>query len=316
MSTVSIDNSRNTEKLSAFMSKIVEQDPVDNYFTKNQTLDFLYPKARKGKWGRQSMWPVVTDENSTFQWFGGYDTFSLNAQNAAVTATVPMKNAGCSLVTSWEDLVETAADDVKIFDRLKFIRENGLRTTRKKLNAAFFTATPGAKEPESLPNLIDSTGTAHGLSASTYSGWASTETASGSFASQGLDDMRSTFRSIMDKGGDPKVLVTTSAIYGYYESYSDIDVTYDTVGGALNRGWKSAMFNGVPLIFDGDCTSGVIYFIDTDTLFLAIDSDGDFKVTDFRQPTDSESQAARLIARLALVMTKRNGQGKMTGVTA
>jgi hypothetical protein len=316
MSDRAIDNSRTSERLSAFMSKIVEAKPVDNYFTRNQTLDHLYKMAKKEAYGRQGIFPIVTDENGTVKDFSDYDTFNLNATNANVTATVPMKNSGGSLVISWEEQRETSNNEVSLYNLLQSKRDNLMLSIKKHINGKIHATSQASKAIEPLATLVDSTGSAMGLSASDYSTWASVETSSGSFNTQGLDDMRATHNSILDNKGDTKLIVTTRTVYEYFEKYADADVRYDGATDTLNRGVSNLTFRKIPVIFDSDCASGVMYFLDTDYLYMAVDSDGDFKMTPFRQPTDAEVDVCRCLARYALVLTKRNAQGKMVSITA
>lgn len=73
MSVVSIDNARTTERLSAFLTELGASKPVENFFTKNQTVDFLFKKKKSIDGGLQISYPISTGANPNFAWASDYD---------------------------------------------------------------------------------------------------------------------------------------------------------------------------------------------------------------------------------------------------
>lgn len=318
-STLAVDTPANRvgDRLTAFLSKIEESEPVDNFFNRYVTIDHLKENAKVGTWGRQCWLPIDSGENSTVQDFADYDVFLTTPQSTAMSVGYPMVNKGGSVAISFEELQETKGSDLKVYDLLKHKRSNLLKTVMKKCNADLYATTAVAGKIEPLPVVIDSTGTAGSLSQSTDSDWASTETASGSFAAQGISDMTTMLNTLWLKKSVPTIIMTTQSVHEYMEKELSADVRY-MVGDLQTgvRGFEGLKFKGVKLAFDGDCTSGVMYFINNENLFLAIDSDANFSFDPFIQPYNQRAQVALFSVRWALICNSRRAHGKLTGISA
>lgn len=317
MSTVAVDTARTSERLSAFMAEIGASEPVDNIFQKAYTIDKFNSVKKVQAFGRQILYPIDSGTNSTFQWFSDYDTFSTTAQNTALTVVYPAVNCGATVVISWEEMREVANDDVRVFDLVKHRRNNALKTITDQMNVGVHAVAQTAGQITAMGLAIDSTGAIGGLNASTDADWAAVETASGSFAAQGVSDMNVTFNTIQLNKGSPSFIVTTQAVYQFYELEIDPDVRYTVANlGKGARGFKELEFKGVPMHFDKDCASGVMYFVDTDHTFFIVDPDGDMKVTEFQMPVNQLAYVSKAYWRGNLVVNKRDANGKMTGITA
>lgn len=317
MSTVALDTARTTERLSAFKTEIGATTPIDNIFDKNFTLDAMMKNKRMKDGGRQILYPIDSGTNSTVGYFSDYDVFNTSAQDTALTVVYPYINIGGTIVISWEEMRETAGNDHKIFDLVKHKRNNVLETIADTLNGDLYNATITTGQINSITATVDSTGAIGGLNQSTDSDWASVEDAStGSIASgTGITEMNNLYNDLITNKSKPDTIITTQALYEQYEAYMDVDVRYSNTRMAVNRGFKNLEFKTIPVIFDQDCTSGVIFMLDSNTLFITIDSGGNFAVDDFKEPVNQKAFVAKAYARLQLVCTKRNGQGKITGAT-
>lgn len=314
MSTVALDTSRTNERLSAFKAEIGAAEPIDNFFTKNTTLDALMGKKKTINGGRQITYPIDSGSNGTVAWFSDYDVFNTSAQDTALTVVYPFVNLGGTIVISWEEIRETAGDDHKIFDLVAHKRKNVLSTMMDTLNSALHATSQVASQITCLPALVASTGSIGGLSASTDGDWAATIKSSGAFTSQGLTDMNNLYNTLKNKKSNVDTIITTQAVYELYEAEVDVDVRYNTVGTA-NRGFKSIEFKGVPLQFDPDCASGTLYMLNSENNFFMIDTEGNFDVEDFMTPTNQKVSIAKVTFRGNFVCNNRRANGKMTSIS-
>lgn len=323
MSTAAIDISRTSERLSAFLSEIGSEDPIDNYFPQTAALNLLMKNKQMIDGGRQIIYPIDSGANSTIQDFTDFDVFDTTAQDTALTIVYPFVNKGGSVLVSWEEIRETAGSDHRIFDLVKHRRSNFLKSMMDSISTDLFAAAQLATKVTSLNVGIDSTGATGSLNASTDADWAATETASGSFAALGLSDMRTLFNTITENGKEPDTLLTNRTIYEYYESEIDPDVRYSVAqtSGAgkkmvAGRGFSGLEFHGIPLVYDKKATSGVLYMWNSENLFMMIDNDGNFKIDDFQRPTNQKALVALGAFRGNIVINRRKSCGKLTGITA
>lgn len=316
MSQIAIDNARTNERLSMFLSRIDENEPVDNVFVDLPLLKELMGRRTVIDGGRQSMIIVETDQNSTVDSFEGNDTFDTSVQDTTQTAVFAYKNYGATVTLLWEEKRETATDDVRTFDLLRHRRNSALMSMKDRMNSDMFVVSPASKDLNSLPFLITTTGTVGGIDSSTDTFWQSQETTSvGAFTSNGMTNMRSLWNDILRQGqGTPDLTLTTQAIFEAYEAEQDPDVRYENPD-VLARGATSLVFKGKPIMFDADMTAGELYIINFDWLKFVVDTDGQFTFDEFQTPVDQKSSTAKLVFRGQLITTNRRALGRLTGVT-
>jgi hypothetical protein len=283
---------------------------------KRPVLDDLLKDRKVGDWGRQITYTIDSGANPTVKDFGGYDTFDLTAPDTVLTLVYPLVNKGGVIQLSWEDKRETAGSDHKTFDLVKQRRKNGISTLMDAVATDVFATSATATKISTLATMIDSTGTIGNLSATTDTDWASTETSSGSFAAQGLSDMRTLYNTLVNNGSNPNFIYTTQAIYEFYEKEVDPDVRYSMAQGVGGRGFKTLEFKGIPLMHDLKATSGVIYMGDKENLFMCVDTEGNFGVDEFRTPINQKSSVAIMAFRGQLITDRRKSHGKLTSVVA
>lgn len=322
MSTAAIDlqSSRSTERLTVFLSEINAGDPVDNRFVERPVLEALMKNKKTVDGSRQKMIVIDQGENNTVKDFSDYDTFDLVDQDTAMPLIYSMVNKGGALVVSWEQEREVAGSDHATFDLIKHKRNNLLNTIMDKYASDLFASSQVASKITTLVTGIDSTGSVGNLSQSTSADWASTETASGSFASQGLADMRTTYRTIVQNGAVPDLVVSTVTEHGYYEKKIDPDVRYVFSGDAIKtggRGFPTLSFMGMPWIYDAKATAGVIYLITTKNCYFLMDSAAPFGTFDpFMLANNQKAKSSLCYGRGNLIIDRRKSHGKLTGVTA
>ena len=318
MSTVN-NEGRTNELLSAYLSEIIENDPIDNHFPAIPVLDALMKKSRKYDPCKQYQLPINKGSSPNTMRFSGFDTFALATPDTGLTVFYPNVNFGDNIPISWEEKHESGPESVKVFDIVKHRTNNARRSVMDLVATDIFGATADPKGFTPLPVTVDSTGSTGGISQSTVSDWASIEVGSGSFASQGVDDMNSLWDQIREFKGMPDMIFTHRTPYSYYKKDLNVDVRYANPGssGEVSRGFPEVGFMGIPVFFDRKCSSSELYMLDSNDLFLAVDKDANFTTTDFVPiPNQPGSSVAYLLFRAALICTKRRTQGKMTGITA
>lgn len=314
MSTASIDTSRTTERLSAFMSRITNAEPVDNIFVDLPLFNDFWAHKETIDGGRQQQIPVDTATNTTIAAFGGHDTIDTSPQDTARTAVFAYINYAGSVTISWEEMRETANADVRVFDLVKHKRNNAVKSMKDVINADFCAATPASGEINSLPFIVTTSGTVGGLASPSY--WQAQETTSvGAFGTAGLTNMRTLFNDIKKQGqGGPDITYTTQTVFEAYEAEIDPDVTY-TDSSKLSRGAIDLTWKGKPFKFDADITSGELYMINWNWLKLAVDTDGDMQFDEFIRPANQKAFTATFAFRGQLITSNRRALGRLTGIS-
>lgn len=166
-----------------------------------------------------------------------------------------------------------------------------------------------------LSAQIDSTGTVGGINQSTYSWWASTETAGGSFAAQGVNDMRTTFNTVTFGNDKPDLIITTQTIHEFYEKALQPQERYVNTKTA-DAGFMNITFKTVPVVFDRDCTSGVMYFLNSKWLNFVVHRDADISTGPFITPENQDVSTAMILFQGNITTNNRRKLAKITSVTA
>ena len=189
------------------------------------------------------------------------------------------------------------------------------------MSVALFDGTIGANEFDNFTTIVDSTGTI-GDQASTAPNtwWASTETASGSFATQGLKDGTTLYNTISKSLTDPADLsIMTQTVYEAFEAtmrgFAQFDVMRD---GAVDPGIKKGglRFKGSTVFWDENQVSGIWTMINSRYLYLYVDEKADFAIGPSIRPANQFLSTRLVRWRGTMVCENRARQGKLSGLTA
>jgi hypothetical protein len=192
----------------------------------------------------------------------------------------------------------------------------------------FSTASP-ANAITSIDSIIggDAT-TLQGASSSTYAKWKSrgisdkgtavpSFTASPtSFGAGGASNMRKAHLNATEGAIKPNVILTDDNTYLYYEGSltPNVRFTSDEMTGKL--GFSKLMFRDAPIFHDPYCPSGYMYFINTDTLFMAYSEGALFNMSPVMDQAFQDAFSVKIIFQGNLICNGRKFNNKVTGFTA
>lgn len=182
------------------------------------------------------------------------------------------------------------------------------------------SSTPDANTMWSLLDVVDSSNPTLSnfgdISRSTYSFWQATETASGSFATQGLEDVRTAYYTTGRSLTDPvNIHVTTQTIY---EAYNARLLPFERLA-PIAKGdleFSSLAFAGKPVIFSEDLASGIWLGLNTKYLRLRINKNMKFKNQPFVRTPGGMQRTSLVELQCQLTCTRPGSQFKLTSVTA
>lgn len=257
---------------------------------------------------------ILYELSSAVQTFSGYQQISLTPQEGMTIARYSWRQYAAAVAISG---LERRANngEAKMLDLWKSKIKQAEMTLRDLLSRHFYGSNSDGISVDGLGIIVDSTGTCGGLAASTYSWWASTETASGSFAAQGLKDMRTLFNTLSFGNNSPDGLFTTQSVYEFFETSLQPQERYVNET-AANSGFANLRFKNVPLFFDRDCTSGVLFMLNSRNIKWTVHKDADFATTAAVTPNDQDATTSLILLQGNLTTDERRKHGKLTGITA
>ncbi len=291
------------------------QDAVFNRLT---LFDWLSKKNKIRRGGGTSIIvPIRSSKNNTAASYSNYGVINTAPQDNETAAQYLYKQYAASISLSGKEERVQNRGKQEVMDLMKIKMSDAEMALQDKLNTDLFAAAPATQDVGSLVTSIDATSTIGQISSTTYSFWQSTSTASGSFAAQGVADMRTLWNTLSQRqpASNPDLLLTTPTVHSFYEASLIAQQRY-TSGGTGNSSFEKLMFKSAAVDMDAQATSGVMYFLNSDVMELVIDSATDFKLTEFVKPVDQDAKVAQYLVALELVIRNRRKLGKLTAITA
>jgi len=192
----------------------------------------------------------------------------------------------------------------------------------EKINGDIIKGTD-SKGLVGLFTLSDASSTVGGISGTTYSWWRGNIDSDAVTVS--FSDMRAVKNSCMNGNGGSKVslIVTTQSIYEKLFSLLTATYQFNPTQAATKEGKRLAEasfemleFEGIPVVYDEDITSGGMLFINKDNYKLGILEDANFAVIDKSQPSDQHVSIQHIVFGGAAYTDRRASLGQMTNKTA
>jgi len=290
----------------------------DQIFSAIPLFDYL---NRKGKitmqGGASILVPLLYGKNSTFKAYSGDDVIDTQGTEGMTMAQEQWRSMAGSVTLIGDELRKIAGPE-KLKDYAEAKIMQAMASARDALAIEMWKSSRAAKSVNPLPTLVDSTGTIHEINSSTSSWWAAQETSGGDFTTRGISDMRTLRNNIAKQGQGgvrlPDYVLTTQTVHELYEasqlpSYrytrsDDPDASHPTLK------WSSAVVE-----FDPNCPSGELYMLNSEYLNFVVHSQADFKMGEFKEPTDQDVRSAKIIWMGNLVTSNRRRLGKLTGIS-
>jgi hypothetical protein len=272
-------------------------------------------KLKKLQDGGESLVEQVLYEMSTaIKTYSGYEVLDLTPQEGMTIARYSWRQYAVGITISGLERRSNAGES-KMIDLLEAKTKQAEQTFRDRLSRDFYGSNSDGKSVDGLGTIVSSSGTCGGLSASTYTWWASTATASGSFAAQGLKDMRTLFNTLSFGNNTPDGLFTTQSIFEYFETALQPQERYVNAE-AANSGFANLTFKNIPLYFDRDCTSGVLFMLNSKNIKLQVHKDADMEPSPFVTPENQDASSSTIIFQGNMTTDERRKHGKLTSITA
>jgi hypothetical protein len=291
----------------------------DQIFTFIPLLNFLDQKAKKMKQGGASILvPLQYGKNDTFQWYSGYDILDTTPQEGLTVAQAKWKNAACSITIAGDEERANTGEG-QMYSLIKAKTEQAMLSMRDGIDQALFASTQVAKNIQCLPVLVDATSTVFDINSTTNSWWQSQVATGGSFSGQGLADFLNMYHLIQQQGIDgsaPDFIVTTQAILEYFERSQEPQRRYVGNEKLADVGFENLKYKGATVTFDPNCASGYAYFLSSKNLAFVVHSAANFKVGDFKKPTNQDAKTAQIIFTGNLVTNNRRKLGQINTISA
>jgi hypothetical protein len=155
------------------------------------------------------------------------------------------------------------------------------------------------------------------LNGSTDTFWQSTVTTSGSFATQGLSDMTTAYYAVSSAEAEenPDILITNKTVF---QKFEQTRLPLERIANgtlSANAGFENLSFKGKTLTYGNNISSGLLFGLNRNYVYLAVDSATDMITTPFVTPVNQTVKVAYILWRGQLVTNNRRRLFKLTSIS-
>lgn len=290
----------------------------DNIFRANPLFAWLYGKGKKETQtgGNKIVVPLLYGKNTTAGAYSKYDLLDTTPQEGITAAEFDWKQYAASISIARKEERQNAPSETRVLNLLQSKIMQAEESLRELLDEHSFLSNASASNNlTGLALAVDSAGTYGNIARGSNSWWSANETGSGSFASQGLNDMRTMYNDCSKGNIHPDLILTTQTVFEYYEKTLQPQERF-TDTKTLDGGFQNLKFKGATMMFDLYCQSGVMYFLNSNFMKLIVESGTDLITTPFVKPENQDAKVAQILWMGDMVCSNCDRQGKLTGITA
>lgn len=293
----------------------------DNIFSANPLWYWLNRKDKKKTQdgGTSILVPVMYGKNSTAGAYSGYDILDTTPQDGMTVAIYPWRQLSASIAISRIEERKNSGESRVISLLENKIMQAEMSLVEEADRQSFGDGTV-AGELFGLQLLVEE-GSAWlsdvaGINRSTEAWWRNQFiNGIGSFAANGLANMRTLYNSCSKGNIHPDLILTTQAIYEFYETVLAANERFiDTATG--DAGFQNLLFKAAVIMYDTYCLAGNLYMLTSDYIWVYVDSQTDFITTEFQRPVNQDARVAQILWYGNLAQSNSARQGLMDGITA
>jgi hypothetical protein len=274
--------------------------------------------------------PVRLGKHTGSKWMAGpWDTHSVDPDDNVRLAAVNWTHAsGALVITDYDKAVNAGTEAMASF--VGDQTESVMLSLVDSIITDIMATSTAANAATSLPELLHFNDEVQGLDGGDYAYYnvrglsarntaaASIDVVSGSFAAQGIADMRTLFNNASEGQIQPNVGITTYATHERYEGALQPMERFQGAVRVADGSFGALAFRTVPVLADPNCASGHFYFlrIGPDGLEVITLAPHNFRWAPFKPGANQETHVSELQWKGNLCLHNRQyGCNKMTTIS-
>jgi hypothetical protein len=269
---------------------------------------------------------VNLGSNSTAKTLSGpWDTVTTDPSDTVRNGYANWKHYSAVCTISDSELLMNTGDEA-ISSLLEFETQNAIRSLADLVGDHLYTSGGGtALTP--LSTLVSANNTADNLAQSSYAKWgsrgvsargtaaASVSFTSGSFAAQGMADMRTAWLGASEGAIAPRAITTTYSVFASYEGSLQPQERYvDSM--SADGGFTSLAFKSAPVMADVKVPTGEMYFLNPEYLKVRVLGGADFTSKPFIEAEQQEAMVSKIMLKCNTIVLDRRFNNKLVSLTA
>lgn len=279
-------------------------DVTDAVSTNNALYYILKKKGniKISSGGRTFTHPLWYKQNTSFKAYDKTETIDTPLMDDKTRAEFNIKVIAGSVVVSLLDEAMNSGSKEQLINLARETTKNAISSMEEVLGDQTFKDGSSSKDFGGLPFLINSSPSTQsdvgGINPSTTGNeyWRNQIGTTADFSSSSttsLGKMSALVTECTKGRSGPRLVVTTKTLYSEYEAMLTSNIRYVTTELA-DAGFLHLAYQTMPVVFDDNCGSGAMYFIDTDNLWLQVLARGNMQLTDMQPSHDQLVKVALL----------------------
>jgi len=270
---------------------------------------------------------VNLGSNSTAKTLSGpFDTVTTDPSDTVRNGWANWKHYSAVVTVSDAELLMNTGDTA-ISSLLEFETTNAIRSLADLVGDHLYQTGAGGTAITGIPTLINANNTADNIAQGTYAKWGSrgvsarntaagsVSFASGSFAAQGIADMRTAWLGCSEGAIQPRVITTTYPIFAFYEGSLQPQERFTSTTTA-DGGFQQLMFKGAPVFPDVKVATQQMFFLNPEYLKVRVLGGADFTAKPFIEAEQQEAVLSKIMLKCNTIVLDRRFGNKLTGITA
>lgn len=321
-------SSLNLSEIVATTLRNREKELADNITNHNALLYTLEKKGhiKTANGGRVLTQPLAYAENSTVKFYDGYETFTVGSPGEVIDAAeYDWKSlAGFATISEIEEIKNSGKHAaVQLIESRIFVLKQSLRNTAASSVYSDGTGTSG-KEFGGLQLLVaddpTAVGTVGGIDQVANAFWrnqandlsgGATQTTSANITGY----MNAMWLSCVRGMDKPDLIPAGNYMYTAYEESLQQYARF-TSSKMADAGFEALKYKGADVVYDDQCATGRMYFLNCDFLYMRKAPGPMFKVGDSRNITNATYKAVPVSCHGNLTCSNRSLQGVIVGKTS
>lgn len=259
---------------------------------------------------------LIRDKQNAGGFYLGADVLNNTQVNTTTLLEYKWQNAYEPIVINRDEERQNSGDIHKIVDLVGTKIQLSERAIQDRMDQALSTPIGGANNLIDLETMV-AAGTLGSIAGATYTFWQSTLVTSGAFATQGLTDMTTANYLVSSSAtiDNPTVFLTNKTIFQKFEQTRLPLERISNGTMSANAGFTNLTFKGKPVIYGNYIGSGLLFGLNMNYIYLAVDSETDFVTTPFISPTNQTIKVAYILWRGNLLTNNRRRHFKLSSIS-
>lgn len=229
-------------------------------------------------------------------------------------------------ISDTETLINSGPEAIS--SHLEFETRLAFRSLGDFIADHFYSNSGVSERITDITEIISANDSVQGLSGATYSDFnsrglsvrgtapANISFTSGSFATQGIADMRRAYNNASEGSIRPNTILSSYSEFEFYEAQLTPEQRFTSrqVG---DGSFANLAFKDIPWIPDDKAPTGSIFLLNVgDALAFTVLGGADFAAKPFKQGTNQEVRVSEIQLKGNMIVKNRKMLNKLTGVTA